>query len=377
MNSVVSCKRCIMDENIPNISFDSEGICTYCKIHNNLEKQYPLDGTEKDRFNQIINEVKERGVGKKYDCVIGVSGGCDSSYALYLLKEIYGLRILAFTFDNTWNTDISVENIQKMVGSLDIDFYSHVCDNQEFNDISLSFLEASVPDADIPNDIAIAKMYFMMMEKFDVLSSFEGHSFRTEGTVPFGWTYMDGKYIESIHKKFGKLPMKTYPNLKMDYWLNNIELRRADRIRLLYYHRYDKDEIKTFLSEKFDWQWYGGHHHENEYTKFVKSYLLPTKFGIDKRIVEFSALVRSGQMSREEALNEISKPIDLGADFLHYVKKRLGILDDFERIMNKPIKSYKDYETYVPYFKENIEKFSIMAQEGLIPQTFFEKISRL
>ena len=330
-----TCKRCVMDESIPHISFDENGICSYCKIHDRIEQEYPLDGTQTERLHTILDEIKEQGKNKKYDCVVGVSGGCDSSFMLYKLKE-FGIRPLAITFDNTWSTDISTNNINNMCEKLDIDLYTYVVDGAEFNDISRSFLYASVPDADVPNDIAITKLYYQVMNEVGVDYFICGHSFRTEGTVPLGWTYMDGKYIESVHKKFGTMPMKTFLNLDIDYWLKNINKKR---IRLLYYIDYGKEETKKFLTNNFGWRWYGGHHCENEYTKFVKNYLLPVKFKIDKRYVEFSALVRSGQMDRNVALEEIKVKPPVDDIFMKYVLKRLkltkGVIGGGENEMQK------------------------------------------
>ena len=323
------CVRCIMDDKIPNISFDSNGLCSYCSLHDKMVLEYPTGQKGEEIVKSIVAQIKEDGKGKKYDCVVGISGGCDSSFLLWKCKE-YGLRPLAMTFDNTWSTPISTENVSNICEKLDVDLYTYVVDSDEFNDICRSFLHASVPDADVPNDIAISAMYYRACNKYDINYFICGHSFRTEGTVPLGWTYMDGKYIESVHKQFGKIPMKTFPNLDMDFWLSNIHRKR---IRLLYYFEYNKEEVKQMLAEKFEWQWYGGHHRENEYTKFVKSFLLPKKFGIDKRFVEFSALIRSGNMTKEEAVEIMKEPEKVESGFMEYVLKRLDLTkEQFEQI---------------------------------------------
>lgn len=371
-----TCTRCVMNDSIPGIEFDSNGVCTYCKIHDRIEKAYPLDGTQEKRMLKIVDEIKKAGKDKEYDCIMGVSGGCDSSYLLHLSKEL-GLRPLAVTFDNTWNSTTAVRNLHGILKKLDIDLFTYVVDNAEFNDMCRSVLKASVPDADIPNDIAIAKVYYMAMDKYDVDYSICGHSFRTEGTVPLGWTYMDGKYVESIQKKFGTMPLKTYPNLDLDYWLKHMTDKTKKRIRLLYYLNYRKSNAKKLLEENYGWKWYGAHHFENEFSKFVKGFLLPVKFKIDKRYVEFSALVRSGQKDKADALKELETLPELEKSFIKYVQKRLGLDDEeFDRIMNLPIKSHHDYETYHPYFRKNKEMFKKMLDKGLIPQTFYEKYTK-
>jgi len=296
---------------------------------------------------------------------------------MYLLKKA-GLNPLAITFDNTWSSVTSVENLKVMLKTLNIDLWTYVVDSEEFNDISRSFLLASVPDADIPNDIAITTVYYMAMDKFDVNYAIDGHSFRTEGMAPLGWTYMDGKYVESVQKKFGTVPLKTFPNLEINYWLKHMTDQNKKRLRLLYHVNYEKQNAIDFLQKEFGWKWYGGHHYENDYTKFVKGFLLPIKFNIDKRKVEFSALIRSGQMSREEALRILQTPPQLEPKFIAHVKKRLKLTDeDFEKIMKLPIRSHHDYETYHPFFVENREMFRKLLEKGLISHTFFEKYTKM
>jgi 7-cyano-7-deazaguanine synthase in queuosine biosynthesis len=226
------CKRCVLDSTIPNVIFDESGQCNYCTLHDELENKYPLDGSKDEEIQLLMNKIRKDGKGKEYDCVVGLSGGCDSSYMLYLLKEKYNLRPLAITFDNTWSTTIAVENILNMTEKLDVDLHTYVIDGKEFNDICRSFLYASTPDADVPTDIAIAKLFYMAMDEFDINYSFCGHSFRSEGTVPLGWTYMDAKYIRSVHEKFGTIEAKTYPNLEVEYWIEQLQKEnRVDRIR--------------------------------------------------------------------------------------------------------------------------------------------------
>jgi len=370
------CKRCIYNTGIiPALEFDESGICSYCQLHDQMDRDYPTGEEGWKILTEIAEKVKKNGEGKKYDCVVGVSGGTDSSYMVYLLKEKLGLRPLAVHFDNTWNSKIAVENIQKVLKKLDVDLYTYVIDNEEFCDMSRSFLEAAVSETDCITDIALTTTLYLAADKYDVKYIFDGHNFRTEGTVPLDWSYFDGKYISSIHKRFGKKKMKTFPNLWLRNWFVYL-FKKIKRIRPLNYLNLDKDETKEFLSKEFDWQWYGGHHLENRHTKF-HHYLSITRFKKDKRYVELSAFVRSGKMTREKALEEIKKPIEYPKDVVEEIKRRLGFTDEeYEEVLKRPIKSAKDYKTYHPTFKKLRPVFWAMYKAQLVPRTFYEKYTK-
>jgi len=254
------CSRCIYDETVSHIHFDEQGICNYCRLIESLEKQYSTGTTEGEkRFQQIVGEMKEAGRGKKYDCVVGVSGGTDSSYMLAMAVE-FGLRPLAVHYDNTWNSAISTENIRKITKALKVDLYTHVVDNKEMDDIFLSFFKASVPELDGATDIALAEVLYRAADKYRIKYVLEGHSFRAEGVSPLGMAYVDGEYISSIHKKFGKLPMKTFPNMDFLSFMKWTLLKRIKKIRPLWYLDYSKEDAQTALMDKFGWVYYGGHH---------------------------------------------------------------------------------------------------------------------
>ena len=210
------CTRCIYDENTPAISFDENGVCNYCTMVDELKAEYQTGLPEGERrINEIIEQIKKEGKRRKYDCIIGVSGGTDSSYLVYWAVQ-KGLRPLAVHYDNTWNTSIATENIRKVLGKLKVDLYTHVCDNREADDIFKAFFIASVPEIEASTDLALAETMYRAAAKFKVKYVLEGHSFVAEGITPLGKNYFDGKYIKSIHKQYGKLPMKTYP--LMTFW---------------------------------------------------------------------------------------------------------------------------------------------------------------
>lgn len=371
-----TCTRCIYDSTIPYITFDQQGVCCYCNQTDTLEREYPTGQTGRAKLEELAGKIRSDGKNKPYDVVIGVSGGCDSSYMLHLAKEL-GLRPLAAHFDNTWNSKTAVENIHTMLEKLDIDLFTHVVHNQEYNDIFKSFLLAGVPDIDTPADIGLATTHYLAARKYGIKYIFEGHSFRTEGISPHGWFYMDAKYISTVHRQFGKMKMKTYPNLWIIPWLKWSIVNGIKKIRPLYWLDYDKAATKKMLTEKYGWAWYGGHHMENKTSYFTNNYYLPKKFGIDLRLCEYSALVRSGQISREQALEELGKPKTFDPALLEELKKRLNLTDgEFNAIMEQPNKSYRDYKTYKQTFERMRPLFWAMYKLDLVPKSFYLKFTR-
>lgn len=370
------CTRCIYNEKIPDISFDDSGVCNYCRQVEQLDKEYAVGDVGMKVLRELAKKIKEGSRNRKYDVVVGVSGGTDSSYLLYLAKEL-GLRPLAAHFDNTWNSKIAVENIQNVLGKLEVDLFTHVVDNNEFCDIMRSFMLASVPDIDTASDIGLATTHYLAAQKFGIKYIFEGHSFRTEGISPHGWFYMDAQYIRSVHKMFGKVKMKTFPNLDLVRWLKWSGVDRIRKIRPLYYVDYRKEEAKRFLSESFGWKWYGGHHMENRTAYFTNNYYLPRKFEIDLRFSELSALVRNGQITRDEALRRIREPKPFDASILEEVKKRLHFSDgEFEDVMARPRKSYRDYKTYKEAFERLRLLFWVMYKCDMVPKSFYLKYTK-
>jgi len=212
------CSRCLLDTTVADIWFDDQGICKYCGIHDEMEKQYPSGEEGEKRLKEIIEKIKADGEGKEYDCVLGVSGGRDSTYTLYRAVKL-GLRPLAVHFDNGWNSDIGLTNIKNAITKLNVDFHTVVADWEEFKDLQIAFLKASVPDAEVPTDFAIYSVLWKTAAEEGVKYVIEGHSFRTEGTSPISWTYMDGRYIRSIHKKFGKKKVTSFPIMGLSEFL--------------------------------------------------------------------------------------------------------------------------------------------------------------
>jgi N-acetyl sugar amidotransferase len=371
------CARCLYDANTPNIAFDESGVCSYCRTHERLDLEYPTGAEGERHLQEIARQIKDEGRGKPYDCVVGISGGCDSSYLLYLTKVQLGLRPIAAHFDNTWDSTIAVENIHNILRRLDIDLYTYVVDNVEYDDLYRSFMRAGVPDVDTPTDIALATTLYMAAAKYGVRHTIEGHSFRTEGISPLGWAYMDAKYIESVHKRYGVVPMKTFPNLWMSKFLYWTAVKKIKKVRPLYYIDYQKEKTKEFLTRELGWKWYGGHHLENRFAAFCHSYLMPRRFKRDLRALGYSALIRSGQMTQAAGVKLLEEPHYLEPEIVELVKKRLGFSDaEFEEVMNLPFHTYREFKTYKKTFEQMRPLFYLMWKAGVIPQSFYMKYTK-
>ncbi|WP_328760121.1 N-acetyl sugar amidotransferase [Geomonas azotofigens] len=370
----MSCTRCIYDSKVPYITFDESGMCNYCKMMDDLQAQYATGTPEGERqLMQIIEQIKKDGHGKKYDCVVGVSGGTDSSYMLYKAVQ-WGLRPLAVHYDNTWNSAIATENIKKMLKKLNVELYTYVVDNKEIDDIFRAFFLSGVPELDASTDLAIAEVLYRAASKFGVKYILEGHSFKTEGIAPLGSFYFDGKYIDSIHKRFGKVKRRTYPLMDFTAFMKWTLLKRIKKIRPFWYIDYTKESAREFLEREFDWQYYGGHHLENRLIAFNHSYYLPNKFQIDLRNLSLAASARSGLMAREEALRLYAEPPHLEDDLLEYFKKRLGLSDqEFEAQMSGARRNFRDYPTYKSLFEKLRPLFFVMAKMNLVPMSFYIK----
>ncbi len=341
------CVRCVLDETITNISFDEDGLCNYCKNYDLearpiLENKGNLEALEKK-----VEEIKAKGKGKRYDCLIGLSGGVDSSYVAHFLAE-RGLRPLAFHLDNGWNSDISVKNIKNIVSRLGIDLYTHVIDWDEFKDMQLAFLKAGVVDVELLTDHAITAVAYKLIRKEKIKYFISGSNYATEAIMPNEWSYYkwDSKNIKSIHRMFGKQPIKTYPSYN---FIDKIKSQSIyEVVRVLDYIEYNKEDAMKLLKDKLGWQYYGGKHYESIFTKFYQAYILPNKFGIDKRKPHVSSLINSGQFTKEQAYEELSHPLYPSEEEkekdIEYILKKFNLSrTEFDKIISDPPKSHLDY----------------------------------
>lgn len=352
------CKRCVMDTTDPDIIFNSKGVCNHCESAIKLYKSITEDKDRTKKLNVIVNEMKELGKNKKYDCIIGVSGGVDSTYVAYLLKEL-GLRPLAVHLDNGWNSELAVSNIEKALKILNIDLFTHVLDWQEFKDLQMSFIKASVPHCEHPTDHAIVSILYKIANESNVKYIIYGSNTSTESIAVKSWSggQLDWKYIKSIQKRFGTVKLKDYPYVSGFGLFYYRHIKKIKTVNILDYVNYIKEDALKLLEDKLNWIYYGGKHYESIYTKFFQTYILPKKFNIDKRKTHLSPLICNCEITREEALIELKKEICNEKTIKsekEYVIKKLGITEEaFDKIMREPIKSFYDYPSYENswYFK--------------------------
>ena len=376
LSQTTMCERCLITSDVPGARLDESAVCFYCGLHDSLDAQYPIGQESTDALQAFVDRLKREGAGKKYDCIMGVSGGTDSSYLAHLLVKM-GVRPLAVHFDNTWNSPTATSNIYAVLDKLGVDLETYVVDNNEYDDIYLSFMKAGVKDIEAPTDIGFMGVLYRAAEKHGIKHIVEGHSFRTEGVSPMGWLYMDGGYIKSVHKKFGKVPMRTYPNMDFRSFLKWSAFSGIERTRPLYWIDYHKEDAKQFLADEYGWQWYGGHHLENRFTAFYHTFFLPKRFQINFRQIELSALVRSGQLERAEARERFFAPRYPDPQLIAMVKKRLGLSDEqFENFLEMPRKTYRDYPTYKRRFELLRPLFWLLLKLNRVPKSFYEKFCK-
>jgi len=343
------CTRCIMDTTDPDITFDAQGFCNHCTAWFARPAIYNLPPAERARqLEAVVQEMQRRGHGKDYDCIIGVSGGVDSSYLAMKVKE-FGLRPLAVHVDNGWNSEKAVSNIKRILDPLAIDLSTLVLNWKEFRELQLAFLRASTPDSEIPSDHAIVASFYSACRQHDVGYCVNGVNLRTEGIHVREWSqgHLDSRYISSVYKRFTGKRLKHFPLIPVTTLVSNIVLHRPRNVFMLDYLDYDKQAAKRLLIDRYGWEDYGGKHYESVYTKFYQGWILPHKFGYDKRRMHFSSLVCSGQTTRAEALAEIAAPAyptEMVEPDKAFVAKKLGVsVAEFDSIMALPGKRYRDY----------------------------------
>ena len=345
----VTCTRCIMDTSDPEILFDEQGVCNHCKRYDaRVASEIPSVPERSRKLAALVAEISERGRGSVYDCVIGVSGGVDSTMVAYQLKRL-GLRPLAVHFDNGWNSELAVSNIERTLKTLDIDLRTFVIDWEEFRSIQLALFKAGVANIEVVTDHAIMALLFQTASAEGVKYIISGGNLATESVMPESWMYdnRDLRHIDSINKRFGERPLRLLPRCSLGRYFYYVFIRKIKYIPLLNYIDYDKKAAKALIQAKLGWRDYGGKHYESIFTRFFQAYFLPVRFGIDKRRAHLSSLILSGQMTRDEALAEMEEPLyhpDTLRSDLEFFKKKMRLSGEaFDEIMQIQKKTYRDY----------------------------------
>ncbi len=353
------CTRCLMDTSDSEIEFDAEGICNHCKryfVRAATELRHGPEG--KAELEGMIARIKAEGKNKPYDCIIGVSGGVDSTMVAYQCKK-HGLRTLAVHLDNGWDSELAVSNIAKTLKNLGIDLYTHVMDWEEFRDIQLSFLKASVANAEIPSDHAIGALLYQIAAKKGIRFVISGSNIETEAIMPMSWMYdnRDFKHLKAIHRQYGTAKLRTFPFYTPLRFFYYILIKRVRLVRILNYSPYNKAEALRILKDELGWVYYGGKHYESVFTRWFQGYYLPRKFGIDKRLAHLSTLICAGQITREEALKELESdpyPPELFKKDQEFVIKKFGLSQqDFEDLMKAPPRKHTEFPCNQFIFQQN------------------------
>jgi N-acetyl sugar amidotransferase len=343
-----------MDTTDAKIIFDEDGVCDHCNgFYKDILPNWHTDERGRQALQKIVEQIKKAGKGKDFDCIMGVSGGIDSSYLTYLARAEFGLRPLVFHVDAGWNSQIAVNNIERLVDNLGLDLYTEVIDWEEMKDLQLAYFKSGVPHIDVPQDHAFFATMYNFAAKYKTKYILTGANYSTECVRnPIEWMYYqsDSTQLRDIHEKFGTRTLDTFP-LTSILW-HKVYLRYIKGVtvvKLLDYVPYIKEDAMQLLVDRFGWQRYPQKHFESRFTKFYESYWLPKKFGYDTRRVQYSSLILTKQMTRDEALEKLSHPAydeETIAHEFEYIATKLGIsVEQLQGYMDAPNKSHRDYKS--------------------------------
>lgn len=376
----IRCSKCIMDTSVPGIKFSKAGVCNFCDAQSLLEKEFPNGKLGQERIDKHLLKIKSDAQKSKYDCVVGVSGGRDSMYTLYMCVNVWGLRPLAVHFNDGFGNPIAGENMIKGCKKLGVDLITVTSDWRESKDLKLAFLLASTPDLEQGTDIGIATALYGVAARENIKTIIIGQSFRTEGIAPLSWNYLDGKYLKAVHKKFGNTSLRKWTpsdpgfNLDLKEILYYTLWKRIKTIPLLYYHDYIRKDADFLLEHELDWKNPGAHYFDDLYQALM-TYVHRVKFGINRRIYNYSALVRSGQMTREEAIEKSNAIYQIeDPDVIRLCIKRLGITEEyFNDILTLPKKTFRDYPNHFTLIKWAKPIIFILSKLHILPGSVYIK----
>lgn len=365
------CSNCVMDTSDSVIQFDENGRCDHCNnYYNNILPHWHPDETGAQELEKIVAKIKKDCKNKKYDCIIGLSGGVDSSYLTYLAKEKYGLRPLIFSVNSGWNLDVANKNVERIIKGLGLDLYTEIVNWEEMKDFQLAFFKAQVPYQDIPQDHVIFAGLYNFAAKNGIKYILTGANYSTECIrEPNEWVYQnDMRFIKDVHRRFGKIALKTLPLCGMfKYRLYYRYFKGMKVIQPLNLIPYNKEKAIEELEERFGWERYANKHFESIFTRFYEGYWLVKKFGYDKRKAHFSSLILTGQMTRDEALEILKQPPydeKLAQQDLEHVSNKLDMTkEEFIELMNGENKTYRDYKNNAGLIKAAVKVAQLIGIE--------------
>jgi hypothetical protein len=367
------CRRCVLDASIPGVRFDAEGICNHCRIHDRLSHLYPAGARGRHELARLAQEIRARGTGKPYDCVVGVSGGRDTSYCLHMTKEI-GLRPLAVHFDNGWDADVSKNNLRKLCAKLDVDLHTVIADWEESRELTNCTIRASVPYIDMTDDVGIARSLYDAAVHEGVRYIILSHSFREEGIKPLLWNYFDGRYTRALIRRFARIEIRKFKNVDIHHLLYWHFVKRIKVVNLTNYYDDAGTHVEQLLAQRYGWVDTQQHHFDNEIFALV-SYYMRTKFGINLWALDWAAKVRTGAITREQALEAITRPPAYETpENIGYCLKKQGIdPEEWQQILAAPPKYFTDYPNYYGFLRLFRYPIKWLGRMNVLPAYVYEK----
>ena len=376
-DDVRTCTRCVMNSVIPGIKFDENGACTYCRIHDKLERMFPNGPEGREILERLAEKMRRKGRGRKYDCVVGVSGGRDTSYCLHYVAREMGLRPLAVHFDNGWDSDVAKTNLAMVCDKLGVELHTIIMDWPESRELTNSTIRACVPYIDLTDDVGIASSLYRTAANERVRYVILSHSFREEGITPLIWNYMDARFTRATVKRFCRMKpkeLKHFKNVDIHHMLYWMFVKGIRVVNITNYYDDVGEHIEELLAREYGWVDTGQHHMDNEMFALVY-YYSRHKFGFDWRVIELSAKVRTGVITRDQAIEALeSVPFFENEELVDYGLKKQGLSrEEFDEILRAPNKFFTDYPSYYPLLRAFKYPIKALCRLHFLPAHAYEK----